>query len=232
MKKFVVGLLLAALAVSLTACGSTGGGEPTDGGASEKTEVNQGADMSDMQKEEETPYAAGVWTDNVYTNESLGLTFPLPEGWQYGTQEELAEVMGSGQEVTGYSDEELSATDPIYDLYIYNDSTGASLMMMAEDTSIYGNISAQDYLDSVADGLVGYEEQEIVYQVGEMEPLTLGKTEFTSFVASAQYQGVNVYQSYAAAEAGGRMVTIIMTAPGDSGQAECEAVLASMQPTA
>ena len=47
-------------------------------------------------------------------------------------------MMGSGQEVTGYTDEELSATDPIYDLYIYNNSTGASMMMMAEDMSVYG----------------------------------------------------------------------------------------------
>lgn len=140
--------------------------------------------------------------------------------------------MGNGQDVTGYSDETLSATDPIYDLYIYNSSTGASLMMMAEDMSVYGNISAEDYLDSVSSSLVTYEDQGITYQVGEPESLTLGKTEFTTFGANAEYQGVNVYQQYAAADKGDRIVTIILSAPGENGQAECEAVLSSIQPTA
>ena len=230
MKKLLAGMLLAALALSMTACGSDGKSSAGESAVAQDSTLNQGAD--EVQKEEETPYEAGVWADNVYTNESLGLTFPLPEGWQYGTQEELAEVMGSGQEVTGYSDETLSATDPIYDLYIYNSSTGASLMMMAEDMSIYGDVSAKDYLDSVSSGLVTYEDQGITYQVGDLEDRTLGKTEFTTFGASAEYQGTAVYQQYAAAAKGDRIVTIIMTAPGENGQAECESVLSSMQPTA
>lgn len=229
MKKMLAGMLLAALALSMTACGQTGD-STEDGNASQETTVNQGAD--EVQKEEETPYAAGSWTDNVYTNESLGLTFALPEGWQYGTAEELAEVMGNGQEVTGYSDETLSATDPIYDLYIYNGTTGASMMMMAEDTSIFGDISAEEYLNSVSSDLVTYEDEGISYEIGELETLPLGKTDFMTFRASAVYEGVAVYQQYAAAENGGRFVTIIMTAPGENGQAECDAILSSIQPTA
>ena len=151
-RRIVIGALLAALAFSMAACGSTGGTDGAADGAGQETELNQGAAKEEVEKEEAVPYAAGVWTDNVYTNESLGMTFPLPEGWQYGTQEELAEMMGSGQEVTGYTDEELSATDPIYDLYIYNNSTGASIMMMAEDMSVYGDISV-DFKD-MEDGIL------------------------------------------------------------------------------
>lgn len=230
-RRIVIGALLAALAFSMAACGSTGGTDGAADGAGQETELNQGAAKEEVEKEEAVPYAAGVWTDNVYTNESLGMTFPLPEGWQYGTQEELAAMMGSGQEVTGYTDEELSATDPIYDLYIYNNSTGASIMMMAEDMSVYGDISAEEYLESVSSELGAFEDQGITYQVSGMEPLTIGKTEFVSFDASAEYQGVPVYQQYAAVGMSDRVVTIIMSAPGDGGQAECEAILASMQPT-
>ena len=92
-RRIVIGALLAALAFSMAACGSTGGTDGAADGAGQETELNQGAAKEEVEKEEEVPYAAGVWTDNVYTNESLGMTFPLPEGWQYGTQEELAEMI-------------------------------------------------------------------------------------------------------------------------------------------
>ena len=39
-----------------------------------RRELNQGAAKEEVEKEEAVPYAAGVWTDNVYTNESLGMT--------------------------------------------------------------------------------------------------------------------------------------------------------------
>ena len=47
----------------------------------------------------------------------------------------------------------------------------------------------------------------------------------------AEYQSNNIYQCYAVTEMGGKMITMIITGPADQGQTECEAVLASIQPT-
>jgi len=36
----------------------------------------------DDEKELFADYTRGVWIDNVYTNEFVGLSFTMPEGWK------------------------------------------------------------------------------------------------------------------------------------------------------
>ena len=191
------------------------------------------ADVSVSAEEEaknEPQYEAGVWTDNVYTNTSLGMTFALPEGWQIGTEEEMNAVQDKGQEVTG--DTGSADASEAYDLYIYNSSTGSNIAMMAEDMSAFGDITAQEYIESLSQQLSSYADQGITYTMNEIGTKTIGNTEFVSLDGIAEYQSNNIYQCYAVTEMGGKMITMIITGPADQGQAECEAVLASIQPIA
>ncbi len=150
MKRAIAALLAAALVFSMAACGDSKNTEKNETSAPQESTVNQGAEPEEEEQEEEGAYEAGVWADNVYTNASLGMTFALPEGWEYGTSEVIAQIQSTGQEVTGMTDEELEATGVIYDIYIYNPTTGSSIMMMAEDLSDYGNITAEEYISSLS----------------------------------------------------------------------------------
>lgn len=231
MKKAIVALLAATLVFSMAACGDSKSADKTETSAPQESSVNQGAESApeEEEAEEEGTYEAGVWTDNVYTNASLGMTFTLPEGWEYGTAEDIEQVQSSGQEVTGLTDEELEATDVIYDIYIYNPTTGSSIMMMSEDLSDYGNITAEEYISSLSTQLQAYEDQGITYELGETQTKTLGATEFLLLDANAEYQGTSMYQCYGVTEKYGRMITIIASGAAGDGATECQGIIDSIQ---
>ncbi len=230
MKKVIVAILMATMICSLTACG---GNNKTGDASDPSVSAEQSADNEQSAGEEakdEPQYEAGVWTDNVYTNTSLGMTFTLPEGWQIGTEEEMNAVQDKGQEVTG--DTQTADASEAYDLYIYNPTTGSNIAMMAEDMSVFGSVTAQEYVESLSQQLTSYADQGITYTMNEIGTKTIGNTEFVSLDGIAEYQSNNIYQCYAVTEMSGKMITMIITGPADQGQAECEAVLASIQPTA
>ena len=103
--------------------------------------------------------------------------------------------------------------------------------MMAEDMSMFGDITAQEYVESLSEQLSSYADQGITYTMNAIGTKTIGNTEFVSLDGIAEYQSNNIYQCYAVTEMGGKMITMIITGPADQGQTECEAVLASIQPT-
>ena len=104
--------------------------------------------------------------------------------------------------------------------------------MMAEDMSAFGDITAQEYIESLSQQLSSYADQGITYTMNEIGTKTIGNTEFVSLDGIAEYQSNNFYLCNAVTEMGGKMITMIITGPADQGQAECEAVLASIQPIA
>lgn len=230
MKRVIVALLAATLVFSMAACGDSKGQEKSGTSAPQESSVNQGSEPAEEEEqEEEGTYEAGVWADNVYTNDSLGMTFALPEGWEYGTAEDLEEIQDNGQEVTGMTDEELESADVIYDIYIYNSATGSSIMMMAENVSDYGNITAEDYISSLSEQLQSYEDQGITYELKEPQTKTLGDTEFLLLEANAEYQGTAMYQCYGVAEKYGQMITIIASGAAGDGADECNSIIDSIQ---
>lgn len=226
MKRAVLALLAASLVLSTAACGDSSNSEKTGTSAPQESSADQGAEPAE---EEEGTYEAGVWTDNVYTNASLGMTFALPENWEYGTAEELEQIQDSGQEVTGMTDEELESANVIYDIYIYNPETGSSIMMMAEDVKDYGNITAEDYIASLSEQLQSYEDQGISYELNETQTRTLGSTDFLFLEANAEYQGTAMYQCYGVAEKYGQMITIIASGAAGDGADECSSIINSIQ---
>lgn len=230
MKRAMAALLAATLVFSLTACGDSKSPEKSETSAPQESSVNQGAEpVGEEEQEEEGTYEAGVWTDNVYTNASLGMTFALPEGWEYGTSEEIEQVQDSGQEVTGMTDEELESANVMYDIYIYNPATGSSIMMMAENVQDYGNISAEEYISSLSEQLQSYEDQGITYELNETQTKTLGNTDFLFLEANAEYQGTAMYQCYGVTEKYGQMITIIASGAAGDGADECNSIINSIQ---
>ncbi len=230
MKKIIVGLLMTAMICSLAACGGKNQtGANTDTSAVNETSVLQeeGSTSAEAEKEE-AAYVPGQWDGVVYTNTSLGMSLTLPDGWQIGTQDEIDAVENAGQQVTG---NEGTPDVSTYEIYIYNPNTGSAIAMMTEDLAAFGDVTAQQYAETLSEQLLSYQDQGIAYSLNPIGTKTIGKTEFVSFDGSAEYQSNNIYQCYAIAENGGCMITMIITGPSEAGQAECENVIASIQAT-
>ncbi len=231
MKKIIVALLMTAMISSLAACGGkdqTG----TDAGTSASSEISatqeKGSATGEASADTEETYVPGEWDGNVYKNTSLGMSLTLPEGWQIGTQEDIDAVENAGQQVTGNTAETEDVSN--YELYIYNPNTGSAIAMMTESLAMFGNVTAKQYAETLSEQLLGYQDQGISYNLNPVTTKKIGNTEFVSFDGTAAYQSNNIYQCYAITEKGGNMITMIITGPSENGQAECESVIASVQP--
>ncbi|MCI6537316.1 hypothetical protein [uncultured Eubacterium sp.] len=227
MKKLIVGLLMTVMIGSLAACGGknqTGAGTDT----SAVSEAAKEADAESKTSETETTYEPGTWDGVTYANTSLGMYFTLPDGWQIGTQEQIDAVESAGQQVTGNTENTGDTSN--YEFYIFNPNTGSTIAMMTEDLSMFGDVTAQEYANTLAEQLMSYTDQGITYSFNGITDSVIGTSPFVSFAGMAEYQGSYIYQYYAITENGGRMITVIATGPAEAGQAECEAVLASIQP--
>ena len=231
MKKFIVGLLMTAMICSLAACGGKNQtGANTDTSAGNETSVLQeeGSTSAEAEKKE-AAYVPGQWDGEVYTNTSLGMSLTLPDGWKIGTQDDINAVENAGQQVTGNADKSGDVSN--YELYIYNPNTGSTIALMTEDLEVFGNVTAQQYAETLSDQLLSYQDQGISYSLNPISTKMIGKTEFVTFDGTAEYQSNNIYQCYAIAENGGCMITMIITGPAEAGQTECENVIASIQAT-
>lgn len=226
MKKLIVGLLMTAMICSLAACG----GKNQSSAGTDTSAVGETAENADSSasSEDVVAYQAGTWDGVTYTNTSLGMCLTLPDGWQIGTQEQIDAVESAGQQVTGNIDNMGDTSS--YEFYIYNPNTGSTIAMMTEDLTMFGEVTAQEYANTLAGQLMSYSDQGITYNFNGITDSVIGTSPFVSFAGMAEYQGSYIYQYYAVTENGGRMITIIATGPAEAGQAECEAVLSSIQP--
>ena len=108
MKKLLLMMVMLVATVSLIACGS-----------------------SDAVPE------AGEWNDDIFVNESLGLQFQLPRGWEAVEGDDLTQLLGVGAtllsdmgDVDGDEILESMERNPLHDLYAINFFTGSTVQVM------------------------------------------------------------------------------------------------------
>lgn len=150
----------------------------------------------------------------VYTNDFAGLTFALPEGWSFATEEELAEMMSVGAETVFGEDKqklvEYAIESTVYDMSAYSADLSQNLMVMFENTSRYllgGLLSAEDYLDALESNfdLV----QEFTYVIEGRSDITIGGVEYKCL--STSVEGYGIYQDYVVRREGKYMICIAFT---------------------
>ena len=155
MKKFFSLFMIITLSLSLSACSS----EPK---IEEVEEV-----------EEEQIYVRGEWVDQVYTNDYLGFSFTLPEGWVSASDEELYSMLDTATEealsedMKEQYDKAVENATSFYDFAVFNLLTGESIMLTIEDLSktVGAILLTEDlYLDALETNLSNVEgfEFEIV----------------------------------------------------------------------
>ena len=96
--------------------------------------------------EEDALVVLGHVEDNVYTNAAFDLHLDLSDAWHVATPEEIAQLMDIAAD--RFDDkalaEELKNSGVVYDLYATNQTSGASLTVILENTGSSQDLTADD----------------------------------------------------------------------------------------
>jgi len=168
----------------------------------------------------------GVLEDNVYSSAFAGLMFTAPEGWEFATDGELADLMDMGADAMSEAGLEFSEEAPekqvLYDMQARDPATGANVLLMYENLALSGNtgMSEEKYLEQVAKQLKDADSYE--YEFGGIAETQLCGQSYRT--VQAEMTDYDVTQHYYARKVGKYMLCIIVSLPanGDaSGIMDC-----------
>jgi hypothetical protein len=105
-----------------------------------------------------TGITRGIWNDNVWTSEYLGITVTLEDNWLYATDEEIAALMGIGSDALAAQglelDFELATLATFHDMLASNTATGASIQVLIERLFFpHNRMTAEQYIEAAAETL-------------------------------------------------------------------------------
>lgn len=186
MKKVFCIILSMLMLLSLFGC--TGNTDPEDirGEVSGTTEGKQ---------EEKPEFSLGDTTGSTYTNDFLGISCTLPEGWVFYTDEQIKEQNNITE---NYLDEEvieqLKKASIVYDMIAQHMTDGSSINVTMEKLNVVQVVSLniQKTLEAQIDGIkstyanIGYTDVQVEYQ-----KLTVDGKEFDSLKIQAKIQGLD-----------------------------------------
>lgn len=186
MKKVFCIILSMLMLLSLFGC--TGNTDPEDirGEVSGTTEGNQ---------EEKPEFSLGDTTGSTYTNDFLGISCTLPEGWVFYTDEQMKELNNL---VGDYLDEEvveqLKKATVVYDMFAQHTTNGSSINVTMEKLNVVQvvTLNIQKTLEAQIDTIkstyanIGYTDVQVEYQ-----KLTVDGKEFDSLKIQAKVQGLD-----------------------------------------
>ena len=194
MKKIISVLMCALLMFSLVACG----------GAGESTELSRGMILG-----------------NIYTNNFAGFTFTKPSGWDYLTDEEIAETINIGQNALDLNaiEEALAKKATIYDMAASDPAHGNSVMICYENTRLTAgfNLSEDDYIEQMKKQIQNSGVYD--YEFIGSEDSTLSGTAFKKVVFKAYPEGIEINQAYYIKAIDNYIVAVIVTATTESVEA-------------
>ena len=226
MKRCLVPLASFLLAAALTACGSSSG-QGTAQTSTEEAEVStqtteedtakepEATDASDSEttddsatvgnsseeapaEEEEEAFEHGAIDGSTYRNEFFGFAYTLPEGYQFATEEQLAQLANVTTEMLEdeASTKALEEGRVLYDMYAYG-SDGQNVSLTLEKVNAMAGVlvSAEKYREicvSKFDEQLAGTGMEVV----ECEDTTyrIGDTDYLGENVVLTYQGSTIYE--------------------------------------
>lgn len=159
-------------------------------------------------------YEPGTLEGDTYTNEYLGYSFTLPDGWTFATKEELNNMMNAGSELL--NDDQKAAAEyaklaTIYDMMATSDM-GENIIVMLDNLKLYVGGTAtkpEAYVNNLKEQLVAVDADGISYEVSDSYTVNaLGKE---WIVLSAEISGRGAYQTYSVCRVDNYMVGVIIT---------------------
>ena len=153
----------------------------------------------------------GTWSDNTYTNDFLGVTYTMPEGWVRKTDEEILEDMELGAELIGNNAElnkKIAELTTVTYFMTSDINTGNNIILMSEKT-FSSNITIDKYMDAVITNIQKVDT--INYTVGERKKENINGFKYESLDLSASSDGVTINQRYYVRKNGRYFISVIIT---------------------
>lgn len=165
-----------------------------------------GCDSLRSTKEEKL--SLGTWENDVYTSTFVDVSFTLPEGWIYASEEEIAAEMNLKSE--WLSDEgkhlsEVAKLTSVFDMTASDPVSNDQVKIMME--KLYAEVSMETYIDAFSGNLinmvVSYETS-----IGPVDTQVIAGRKYTSLMTSvAEY---DMEQQYFFRKEGSYMIVILL----------------------
>ncbi len=200
LKSMLVILLTASMLFVLSGCGNQ----------EEKKATNDDEKANVEQEDKTTDFSMGSWSDNVYTNDFLGLKFKLPAGWKYSSDEEIAEMMNLGTELLNDDQKaaaEVSKLNSAYYMVANDPNTGDNISIISEKPAM--EVTTEFYINQLKTQLSSVDS--IRYEIGETSKETVAGKEYDTLTVNASMSGVKMTQRYYIYKVDKYVVCIIST---------------------
>ena len=164
----------------------------------------------------------GVWQDDIFVNESLGLQFQLPRGWESLTGAELVEVLGHGANILSeLNDTEVAdifdvmEENPIHDMFVIHAATGSTIQLMFQRLPrAAGRYTSQDILEIMIEDMED-EMPGLVMNI-QSESVRIGEQDFYTAIGSFEIMPGFEMEAQKFLRLDGRTATVIaITQMGD-----------------
>lgn len=173
-------------------------------------------------------YVPGTLNGDTYTNEYIGYSYTLPEGWKFATQEELDEMMNAGGELLNDDQKagaEYAKIATIYDMMAQSPE-GYNIIVMLDNLKLYvggTGTTPEDYIDNLTTQLEAVNS--VSYSCGEVTQVSAFGRDWS--VLPAELVGTGVFQTYNICRIDDYMAAIIVTSDKVTGVNEIEGMTAA-----
>lgn len=200
LKSMLAIVLTASMLFVLSGCGNKEEEKATND--NEKTNIEQ--------ENKTVEFSMGSWSDNVYSNDFLGLKFKLPNGWKYSSDEEIAEMMSLGTELLNDEQKaaaEISKLNNAYYMVANDPNTGDNISIISEKPAM--EVTTEFYINQLKTQLQNVNT--INYEIGETSKETVAGKECDTLTVDASMSGVKMTQRYYIYKVDKYVVCIIST---------------------
>ncbi len=178
---------------------------------SEKSDKKDDSDDDD-DSEKSGGFVRGEVNDGVYTNDFIGLTFEIPDGWEVLSYDEIKATMDVGLNAGG-SDFEADAllNSTTYDLVARDAYKGESVMIIVEDLSKYpSTFTSEDFMKAAKISTeYTLPDVNIDWDLdGEKDTLCGIEFDVYSMEAEVEAYGISMTQEYHITEKDGYMIVV------------------------
>lgn len=227
-KKILAVCILAAMVLSLAACG--GGNDKPTGAVSEQTEaaVQEATEAAPaevettaQETEPEKDFQMGSTKNLVYENEYLNIGCKLPQGWSTYDEEQIAEVNGFVLDNVGDDlKDQISNSSMIYDMMAASEDEMQNVNIIVQNLNILQSLANVDMEEAVK----ASEEQIITTFEGmgitNLEfkidrGVTFPADNYAAAVVTGELQGFKLTERLVLFKVGSYLANVTVTAVGD-----------------
>ncbi len=153
-------------------------------------------------------FSIGEWNGNVYSNDFLGISYELPDGWIKYSDEEIAAVMNLSLEMLNDNQKalaDLAKLTVVFHMIVKNPETGDNISVLTE--KVHLDVTSIYYLENLKAQLSALTA--INYTIGELSKETIGGREYDVLTATASVSDKTLTLKYYCCKLGKYFLSIV-----------------------